>query len=176
MKLGNPIGTTTTVRITPRIKKIVLVVLACVLALVACTSSEYDAREAQQKEKEEQTANTQEKANLREKIKRDEASANKVGYVYVMSFGEFVGYYTIKGKISSNGSQITPEDNVLCPYETGESCLTTDGVQDDGTYGEGDPGIFFFTTEGAMVVTSLDYLYADQPITAPGIQVPKLNS
>ena len=92
-----------------------------------------------------------------------------------MSFGEFIGYYTIKGKISSNGSQVTPEDNVLCPYQTGESCLTTDGVQDDGTYGEGDPGIFFFTTEGAMVVTSLDYLYADQPISAQGINVPKLN-
>lgn len=41
-----------------------------------------------------------------------------------------------------------------------------------GSYGGGDPGIFFFLTNGTKVVTSLDYIQTDQPI--PGVAAPKL--
>jgi hypothetical protein len=50
--------------------------------------------------------------------------------------------------------------------------VVVDGPQDDGSYGSGDPGIFFFLTNGTKVVTSLDYIQTDQPI--PGITAPKL--
>lgn len=150
-------------------------ILIVLLGAGWCSSDEYDQRQADQAKKKESTVSTLEKRNLGEKIKRDEASANKIGYVYLMTFGKFIGYYTIKGKISSNGSQLTAENDITCPSTSDySSCVVVDGPQDDGTYGEGDPGIFFFTTEGAMVVTSLDYLYADQPIPA-AIDVPKLN-
>ena len=43
--------------------------------------------------------------------------------------------------------------------------------KDDGTYGAGDPGNFFFTTDGVMVETSLDYIISNEPIA---IDVPRL--
>lgn len=163
-----------------RISKILSVIFAGVLlvaGLSACDSEDLKKRE--EKNKQVIVENSQEVQNLKEKIKRDEASAGKIGYVYIMSFSKFIGYYTITGKISSNGSQLAPEDDVIdgCDSSGGiaSGCgLVVDGPQDDNTYGEGDPGIFFFTTEGAMVVTDLDYLYSDQPI-ANAIDVPKLN-
>ena len=170
--------TTYTLTISRGVKRAVAFLLAIcgllVLTAGSCQSEEYKDRQQQQEVKKTRTENSQEKANLREKIKRDEASANKVSYVYLMTYGEFVGYYAIKGKISSNGSQISAEDDITCVHDNSSDCLAVDGPQDDGTYGEGDPGIFFFTTEGALVVTSLDYLSSDQPI-ATAINVPKLN-
>ena len=151
----------------------VIVTVALVFGLSACTSSAYQERKTQNEQTRVQ-GESQEQKNLKEKISRDEASAEKIGYVYIMSFGKFIGYYTIMGKISSNGSQLAPEQDVLCPTSS-QGCGTVDEAQDDNTYGEGDPGVFFFTTEGAMVVTNLDYLYADQPIAA-AIDVPKLNA
>jgi len=89
----------------------------------------------------------------------------------------FAGYYVTKGKISSSGSQATPEQDIhwTCGGTAGYyGCqpVVVDGPQDDGSYGAGDPGIFFFLTNGTKVVTSLDYIQTDQPI--PGIAAPKL--
>jgi hypothetical protein len=144
---------------------------AGVLLFGGCGYSE-DYERRQQQVEEAQKKETLEKKNLARKLKLDE-DANRVGYVYLMSFSKFIGYYTIKGKISSNGSQLEPEDQILQPYSGGER-FVVDGPQDDGTYGEGDPGIFFFTTEDVMVTTNLDYMYSSQPIPS-AIQVPKLN-
>ena len=38
-------------------------------------------------------------------------------------------------------------------------------------YGDGDPGIFFYTADDVMVETSLDYVVSDQPLA---IDVPRL--
>ena len=96
-------------------------------------------------------------------------NSNKIGYLYIMSFGKFVGYYTVKGKISSTQSQMTVTtqtwDN---PPQTASS------MGDDGTYGPeegGDKGVFFFTTAGVMVETTLDWIYSDAPLH---IDVPNL--
>lgn len=105
---------------------------------------------------------TLEQKNLQEKQRRDERP-NQIGYVYLLNFGKPFGYYVIKGKISSSGSQLAPENAVVQPC-SGCDRLVTDGPQDDNTYGEGDPGIFFFTPEGNMIVTSLDYFYSEQPV------------
>ncbi len=162
---------------TAKILGILLVSLLLAVGLSACSSEDLKKRE--EKNKEIIVENSQEVRNLKEKIERDEASADKIGYVYIMSFSKFIGYYTIKGKISSNSSQLAPEDDVIdgCDSTGGiaSGCgLVVDGPQDDNTYGEGDPGIFFFTTEGAMIVTDLNYLYSDQLI-ANAIDVPQLN-
>lgn len=99
--------------------------------------------------------------------------ANKIGYLYVMSFGKFVGYYTVKGKVSSTQSQMTViEQTWDCG---GDSCrFGVPSMGDDGSYGPnegGDRGIFFFTTGGVLVETTLDWLYSDQPlhIDAPNL-------
>ena len=148
--------------------------LAAAVALAAglsgCYTSEYRQREQQQAEKQSATKTSLEKSNLQRKLKLDE-DPNRIGYVYLMSFGKPIGYYTIKGKVSSNGSQLTPEQDIVRPYSG--TYIPVDGPQDDGTYGEGDPGVFFFTTENVMVVTSLDYFYATQPVPS-AIDIPKL--
>lgn len=112
-----------------------------------------------------------ERKNLERKIQLEE-NADRPGYVYLLSFGKPFGYYAIKGKVSASGSQLAPEDDIICRY-SGDSCQAVDGPQDDGTYGEGDPGIFFFTADGVFVHTNLDYFYTTQPIPT-AVEVPKL--
>jgi hypothetical protein len=113
------------------VKKIFVAILAIVaaLSLGACTSkSDYEIRKEQNKTKLIHGESMEQK-NLKEKIRRDEASADKIGYVYIMSFGKFIGYYTIKGKISSDGSQLNPQDDIICRYSS-DSCQAVDGPQD----------------------------------------------
>lgn len=90
---------------------------------------------------------------------------NKIGYIYVMNFGKIVGYYVIKGKPSSNQSQLTTSTlEYGCGNNESGTCYTVPAPGDDGSYGANEDGIFFFTSDGVMVVTNLDYLYADQPL------------
>lgn len=163
------------------IRKIIFAIagLALAFGLSSCTEDpEYKLR--QQQNKEAQSKNTLEKQNLQKRLELEE-DANRIGYVYLVTFGKPFGYYVAKGKISSSGSQLDPEDLVNCgrgqnvPGGTAYSdyCEVIDGPQDDGTYGTGDPGIFFFTPDGTMVTTSLDYVYSTQPLPS-ALEVPKL--
>lgn len=110
-----------------------------------------------------------ERRNLRERLLRTN-NPDAIGYVYILSFGKFIGYYTIKGKVSSNQSQMTTDmllvDSGGC-QGCGDIQVTAPG--DDGSYGENEEGVFFFTTEGALVQTSSEYLYSDQPINVGSI-------
>lgn len=109
-----------------------------------------------------------ERKNLSERLKRF-SKQNKIGYVYLMSFGRFVGYYAVKGKISSTQSQLT---NTLQTWEASKDNDTVvSSVGDDGSFGANEDGAFFFTTNGTMVQTNLQYVYSDQPLS---ISVPNL--
>lgn len=143
-----------------RIAKAATVLAVAGLAVTGCTS-EYQQRKENQKSS--QIANSLEKRNLEKKREREE-NPDSIRYLYLMNFGEIVGYYITKGKVSSNGSQIGPETEII-------SSNVLDSAKDDGTYGVGDPGIFFFTTDDVMVETSLDYIQSDQPLA---IDVPRL--
>lgn len=114
-----------------------------------------------------------ERRNLVERLLRTN-QANKIGYVYLVSFsGQPLGYYTIKGKVSSTQSQLTTDELVYRFCRNG-SCSdnVVNAPGDDGSYGANEDGVFFFTTEGAFVTTTLQYLYSDQPLP---INVPLLN-
>lgn len=113
-----------------------------------------------------------ERRNLKERLLRQN-DADKIGYVYILSFGEFIGYYTIKGKVSSTQSQMTASELTMGQGCSGCGKLAVTAPGDDGSYGENEQGVFFFTTEGTMVQTSTDYLYADQPLAVNN--VPELN-
>lgn len=139
-------------------------ILAAGLVLTGCSSENKERKEAQQ---QAQIKDSLEKKNLQKKRDREE-NPNTVRYLYLMNFGQIVGYYVTKGKISSNGSQIGPENDVIYAHSSGH---VVDSSKDDGTYGAGDPGIFFFTTDDVMVETSLDYIQSDQPLA---IDVPRL--
>lgn len=149
-----------------------LLFLALAVFTAGCTgpSKEDLAREAVQAQKN--SGPSLEKSNLEEKRKREEV-ADAVRYVYLMNYGQIVGYYVTKGKISASGSQATPLDEIhwTCRERHGCQPVTVDGPQDDGSYGDGDPGIFFFTADGTMVVTDLDYIQSDRVLP---INVPKL--
>ena len=116
-----------------------------------------------------------ERRNLRERLLRFN-KPDRLGYVYIFNFGKVIGYYAIKGKISNPDSQMTTSD-LIERSGCGSSCgyaVTVHAPGDDGSYGSNERGIFFFTTEGALVETSQDYLYSDQPIPTFAT-LPKLN-
>ena len=148
------------------IAKIAAIALAAALALTGCTAPTAN-EERKAAQQAAQIKDSLEKKNLEKKRAREE-DPDSIRYLYLMNFGQIVGYYVTKGKISSNGSQIGPESEIL--YAHG-SPNVVDSAKDDGTYGVGDPGIFFFTTDDVMVETSLDYIQSDQPLA---IDVPRL--
>lgn len=112
-----------------------------------------------------------ERRNLRERLRRFN-KPQKIGYLYIMSFGKFVGYYVVKGKVSSTQSQMT---NTNQTWECADACETiVDSIGDDGSFGPnegGDRGIFFFTAQNVLVETTLDWIYSDQVLS---IDVPNL--
>jgi hypothetical protein len=114
-----------------------------------------------------------ERQNLRDRLLRTN-KPEAIGYVYLMNFGQIVGYYTVKGKVSSTNSQMTTDQLIIKDCNNnGNGCYSSvvNAPGDDGSYGPNEQGIFFFTTEGAMVTTSLDYIWADNQIA---IDVPRL--
>jgi hypothetical protein len=108
-------------------------------------------------------------SNLQEKRDRED-DPSAVRYLYLMSYGQVVGYYVTVGKVSSSASQIAPETEFVRPCAGCERALV-ESPKDDGSYGQGDPGIFFFTSDGVMVETSLDYIQSDAPLA---IDAPRL--
>lgn len=97
---------------------------------------------------------------------------SKVSYIYFISFGKVMAFYTVKGKVSSLRSYMVPNDKIVnsygqaCSdnYGCGEAGYVVDAPDIDGTYGENTPGIFFFTTDGVYVEWNGEYMVADQPL------------
>lgn len=79
-----------------------------------------------------------------------------LGYVILLTeSGSVVGKFTVDGKVSSLNSFLTPDTN-----STPSGSWLADV---DGSYGENDNGIFFFTPDGKYVEWSGIYLYSDIP-------------
>jgi hypothetical protein len=99
--------------------------------------------------------------------------ANKIGYVYLLgNQGQVIAFYTIKGKVSSMNSLLTNPQQVIQVKKGTMSDPHVEVVPSpdlDGSYGHNPEGIFFFTTSGAMIETTLNFIYTDQPlkITTP---------
>ena len=80
-----------------------------------------------------------------------------LGYVILLTeSGSVVGKFTVDGKVSSLNSYLTPDSEYAST-----SCKWLADV--DGSYGENDNGIFFFTPDGKYVEWSGIYLYSDIP-------------
>lgn len=168
-------------------KKIIAVLMSAVLvlSLAACGDKKANSQSQGQAQTEQafdqqskavpypadQLKDSLERRNIRERLLRTN-DPNKIGYVYLLSFSKPLGYYVIKGKVTSTQSQMTTENLVVDRCGSSTCPVVVNGPGDDGSYGANEPGIYFFTTEGAMVTTSLDYVYSDQPIP---FDVPKLN-
>ena len=73
-----------------------------------------------------------------------------------------VGSFVVDGKVSSLNSFLTPDSEYY--GETGEGHYYNKWLADvDGSYGQNDGGIFFFTPDGKYIEWSGDYLYSDIP-------------
>jgi len=158
--------------------------LGLVLGLSACSSPQSNAQSEGQKLTEQafdqqskavpypasELRSSLERTNLKERLIRTNKPTAQ-GFVYLMSFGKVIGYYTVKGKVSSTQSQMTTDQLIVTNCVTCESRSVVNAPGDDGSYGPNESGIFFFTTEGQMVTTNLDYIWSDNPIS---IDVPKL--
>lgn len=95
-----------------------------------------------------------------------------LGYIVLFSGNATVGQFVVDGKVSSLNSFLTPDSEY---YEGGTYNHWLADV--DGSYGENDSGIFFFTPDGKYIEWSGDYLYSDIPfiIDAPIIQYKETN-
>lgn len=110
--------------------------------------------------------------NLHERLLRYN-TASKISYIYLFSaMGTPMAYFTIKGKVTSNASQMTPTQavNFVCDGSSSNSNYTCDHVvtelpEDDLSYGPSEPGIFFFTTDNVMITWGNDnFLLSDTPL------------
>lgn len=98
-----------------------------------------------------------------------------LGYVILITeSGDILGSFVVDGKVTSLNSYLTPDSEF---YEcVGDYC--SDGSTNnenhwlpdiDGSYGENDSGIFFFTTDGKYIEWTGTYLYSDIPFEVDGI-------
>lgn len=106
---------------------------------------------------------------------------NKIGYLYgLSSTGQVMAFWTIRGKPSSMGSQLTNTQNAAGSAggnsRIGDRILSSPG--DDGTYGPEEcesQGIFAFTSDtDALIEWCGPWFYSDAPLhlaTAPIIAV-----
>lgn len=95
---------------------------------------------------------------------------------YVVLFGEsgtVIGSFVVDGKVSSLNSFLTPDSEYyekdigtssggseLSPVDRWSNKWLADV---DGSYGENDTGIFFFTPDGKYIEWTGTYLYSDIP-------------
>lgn len=98
-----------------------------------------------------------------------------VTYVYLISYGNILGYYVCNGKPASIQSYLLPE-TARVRTSSVENSYDREVMDIDGTYGTLNYGIRFFTAEGTAVEwggMGATYLYSDAPLP---INVPKLNA
>lgn len=99
---------------------------------------------------------------------------NKQFYVYLVSYGKVMAFYTAQGKISSTNSRLTQEEQIV-PTRNMKGDYNSRSYNDvdyiavgspqlDGSYGTNGDGIFFFTTEGAYVEWNGEYMVSDFPL------------
>lgn len=80
-----------------------------------------------------------------------------LGYIVLFSGNTTIGSFVVDGKVSSLNSYLTPDSE---EYSSEYSRWLADV---DGSYGENDNGIFFFTPDGKYIEWTGTYLYSDIP-------------
>lgn len=92
-----------------------------------------------------------------------------LGYIVLFSGSVVVGNFVVDGKVSSLNSFLTPDSEY---YERNDSYNNKWLADVDGSYGENDNGIFFFTPDGKYIEWNGNYLYSDIPFV---VESPILN-
>jgi len=139
--------------------------LIATVAFTGCTTQTYDnpVKERTAKQNEVTLDNSLGIKAQEERLSRED-DVNAVRYVYLINYGQVFGYYVIQGGVYGADTQLAPEQEIACPWNRVDACNTVDSTKDNGTYGGGDTGVFFITSDGVLVETTLDYIQADAPI------------
>lgn len=173
-----------------RISEVIMVaiILIVVVALTGCTieaeASSNDKRN--QKQAEQVLLNNQqtptdidfslERYNLIKRAywvngQREKAAAvpcavqKPLGYIVLFTeSGAIVNTFIVDGKVSSLNSYLSPDSEYYEKDQGGsftqDNCWLADV---DGSYGQNDDGIFFFTPDGKYIEWTGTYLYSDIP-------------
>ena len=99
-------------------------------------------------------------------------NSNKLGYIYLYTpGGTCLGYYVVKGKVSSCNSLLTaPQQLIKDPYSftnynaSDRHGLIVNSPDFDGSYGDNEQGVFFFLVDGTYVTWNGLFIYTDRPI------------
>lgn len=98
------------------------------------------------------------------------AIVKPLGYITLFTeSGSTIGSFVVDGKVSSLNSYLAPDSEYyekLISGDKNNSLYTTNNkwlADVDGSYGENDNGIFFFTTDGNYIEWTGTYLYSDIP-------------
>ena len=91
-------------------------------------------------------------------------------YIYLINYGNIIGYYVTNGKPASTQSYLTPSYKES--YYSSGGVINTELPDIDGTYGDNQSGVRFFTASGIAVEwagNGATYLFSTQklPINAP---------
>lgn len=91
-----------------------------------------------------------------------------LGYIVLFAGNAVVGSFIVDGKVSSLNSFLTPDSEYYELVGTGGGDFRdyepNKWLPDvDGSYGENDNGIFFFTPDGKYIEWTGEYLYSDIP-------------
>lgn len=89
-----------------------------------------------------------------------------LGYIVLFADnGAVVGRYVVDGKVTSLNSYLSPDSEYYELVDDGSWTRYNEWLADvDGSYGENDSGIFFFTPDGNYYEWTGTYLYTDVPV------------
>lgn len=103
-----------------------------------------------------------ERENLIKRLERWN-NPNKISYIYLMSnAGQIVGYFTIKGKVSSVNSKLTTTTQISYMYS--QSVAAVESPDMDGSYGSNGDAVFFYLTDGTYMEWNGKYFLSDRPV------------
>lgn len=89
-----------------------------------------------------------------------------LGYIVLFAGNTIFGRFVVDGKVTSLNSYLTPDSEYYELCYGGEYTHKNQWLADvDGSYGENDNGIFFFTPDGKYVEWTGEYMYSDIPFT-----------
>lgn len=126
---------------------------------------------------------TVEQQNVKDRLAMD----NKIGsikYIYVISpyRGQCIMYSTVKGKVTSSGKRLNPREVMGGDHVSGSDMrvnisgreyVTTEVIEDDGTYGDSCPYIYWWDTKGQyhqlFLTGSVMVSVSDQPLPIKGV-------
>ena len=87
-----------------------------------------------------------------------------LGYIVLFAGNTVVNSFIVDGKVSSLNSYLSPDSEYYEYAYGGSYSYKNQWLADvDGSYGENDSGIFFFTPNGNYIEWTGEYLYSDIP-------------